>query len=261
MDIGNQLKNTRVLLGLTQEQFSAGIVTESFYSRVENNKSNISMNALLGILNYHHVSLRDLFAKEDIKHQKKQIMQAFIDRDVKKLNQYFSSSELTGSKYQLEFKLMFAILNQKIDSLSKKTKEEAYHQLLRIGKLNEEALFNLNLLIPIIEFTSLKGVIDYVVNSADINKIDSFSLQLLDHSLLSFVKRCFEENEQVEARKILIFLEKIPRSSNLFLEQLLVNAYRYLLEKKKEKLNNITSILNLSGYETYADELTNLAKQ
>ena len=133
MDIGNQLKNTRVLLGLTQEQFSAGIVTESFYSRVENNKSNISMNALLGILNYHHVSLRDFFAKEDIKHQKKQIMQAFIDRDVKKLNQYFSSSELTGSKYQLEFKLMFAILNQKIDSLSKKTKEEAYHQLLRIG--------------------------------------------------------------------------------------------------------------------------------
>ena len=104
-------------------------------------------------------------------------------------------------------------------------------------------------------------MIDYVVNSADINKIDSFSLQLLDHNLLSFVKRCFEENEQVEARKILIFLEKIPRSSNLFLEQLLVNAYRYLLEKKKKKLNNITSILNLSGYETYADELNNLAKQ
>lgn len=59
MDIGNRLKNTRVFLGLTQEQFSAGIVTESFYSRVENNKSKISMNDLLNILNYHHVSLYD----------------------------------------------------------------------------------------------------------------------------------------------------------------------------------------------------------
>lgn len=68
MDIGNRLKNTRVFLGLTQEQFSAGIVTESFYSRVENNKSKISMNDLLNILNYHHVSLYDFFVSDDIKY-------------------------------------------------------------------------------------------------------------------------------------------------------------------------------------------------
>ena len=52
MKIGTQLKNTRLLLGLTQEQFSAGIVTESYYSRVESNKNNISMDSLLKILNY-----------------------------------------------------------------------------------------------------------------------------------------------------------------------------------------------------------------
>ena len=49
MNIGNQLKNIRLFLGLTQEQFCAGIVTESFYSRVENNRSNISMEDLVEI--------------------------------------------------------------------------------------------------------------------------------------------------------------------------------------------------------------------
>lgn len=61
MKIGTQLKTTRLLLGLTQEQFSAGIVTESYYSRVESNKSNISMDSLLKILNYNQVSLYDFF--------------------------------------------------------------------------------------------------------------------------------------------------------------------------------------------------------
>ena len=33
MTIGQQLKKSRLLFGLTQEEMSAGIVSESFYSR------------------------------------------------------------------------------------------------------------------------------------------------------------------------------------------------------------------------------------
>ena len=43
MTIGEQLKKTRNMLELTQLQMSAGIITESFYSKVERDKSKIEI--------------------------------------------------------------------------------------------------------------------------------------------------------------------------------------------------------------------------
>ena len=54
MTIGEQLKKTRTLLGLTQTQMCSGIVTESFYSRVERGLSEINATDLFRILNEHN---------------------------------------------------------------------------------------------------------------------------------------------------------------------------------------------------------------
>ncbi|WP_173005101.1 helix-turn-helix domain-containing protein, partial [Lactobacillus helveticus] len=51
MTIGQQLKKTRLLFGLTQEEMSAGIVSKSFYSRVERDKNAITINKLIAMLN------------------------------------------------------------------------------------------------------------------------------------------------------------------------------------------------------------------
>ncbi len=108
MKIGTQLKTTRLLLGLTQEQFSAGIVTESYYSRVESNKSNISMDSLLKILNYNQVSLYDFFEpiiREDINQE---LILAFINLDSKKIEQL----DLADGNEQILAKIMLAILKK-----------------------------------------------------------------------------------------------------------------------------------------------------
>ena len=108
MKIGTQLKTTRLLLGLTQEQFSAGIVTESYYSRVESNKSNISMDSLLKILNYNQVSLYDFFEpiiREDINQE---LILAFINLDSKKIEQL----DLADGNEQMLAKIMLAILKK-----------------------------------------------------------------------------------------------------------------------------------------------------
>ena len=59
MTIGEQLREIRDSLNLTQTQMCAGVVTESFYSRVENGKSEINIDDLLAILKQNHVSVRD----------------------------------------------------------------------------------------------------------------------------------------------------------------------------------------------------------
>ena len=88
MKIGTRLKNTRKFLGLTQLEFSGGIVTESFYSRVENGKSDISMSKLIELLNYNQVSLYDFFEpafQGNIEHQ---VILAFLDKDIDRLRHY-----------------------------------------------------------------------------------------------------------------------------------------------------------------------------
>ena len=65
MTIGEQLREIRDSLNLTQTQMCAGAVTESFYSRVENGKSEINIDDLLGILKQNHASVRDFFSVFD----------------------------------------------------------------------------------------------------------------------------------------------------------------------------------------------------
>ena len=59
MTVGQQLRKTRMFLGITQEEMTKGIIATSFYSRVERDKADININDLILILNKNHVSLRD----------------------------------------------------------------------------------------------------------------------------------------------------------------------------------------------------------
>ncbi len=49
MTIGERLREIRDSMNLTQTEMCAGVVTESFYSRVENGKSEINIDDLLAI--------------------------------------------------------------------------------------------------------------------------------------------------------------------------------------------------------------------
>lgn len=126
---------------------------------------------------------------------------------------------------------------------------------MKIGKLNEEFLFNINLLAPIIDFQSLKFLISYVLYSSKLEEMDNFTLQLLCHSLLSFLKRCYEEDDKQEAKKVIKFFAKIPETSYVFLEKLLADSYECLFNGDKDNLDNTIRVLRLCGYEKYAADL------
>ncbi len=125
MTIGEQLKRERILLGITQRQMCAGIITESFYSRVENNKNEINIDDLIKILNKQHISFYDFFApfsispidpeiqQVSISPIDPEIQQAFINYNRSELKRLKDDKRSQDSKYQLEFKIMLAILDNK----------------------------------------------------------------------------------------------------------------------------------------------------
>ena len=123
MTIGEQLKKTRNTLQLTQKQMSEGIISESFYSRVECDKSRINIIDLIKILNKHQISLYDFFEpfdehvfyKENI-HCK--IVSAFNSHNVKELKNI--QTNISNNKLALEIQLMIALLQNKVEELPEK---------------------------------------------------------------------------------------------------------------------------------------------
>ena len=61
MTIGQALKDTRKALGLTQTEMAAGIVSPSFYSKVERGVHDIGADELLAILNANNINYTEFF--------------------------------------------------------------------------------------------------------------------------------------------------------------------------------------------------------
>lgn len=64
MNIGQRLKQWRILLGFSQEEFAEGIMSESYYSKIERGKGSIGTMQLIALLNKNKISLRDFFDEE-----------------------------------------------------------------------------------------------------------------------------------------------------------------------------------------------------
>ncbi|WP_236629366.1 MULTISPECIES: helix-turn-helix domain-containing protein [Lactobacillus] len=118
MTIGQALKQVRVQTGLTQTQMAAGIVTTSFYSKVERGVHSIDADVLVKILSANHVDVVDFFQRLNFQSFKEnpnfelinQISFAQNRKDLKTLDQIVAkikSGEVKDS-FQLEFRLQNA---------------------------------------------------------------------------------------------------------------------------------------------------------
>lgn len=66
MTIGELLKDYRIKQGKTQREFIAGIVSQSYYSKVEKEIHRITADDLLEILNHNGIPVKEFFEKLEI---------------------------------------------------------------------------------------------------------------------------------------------------------------------------------------------------
>ena len=129
MTIGQQLKKFRLLLGLSQADMAAGIVTASFYSKVERDQSEIVIDKLVEILNAHNISLYDFFKVFDEENLpnlnlSRKVYSYFDNRDLDKLIALKKSINDKGTLLYLKVKLIIADFKGKIDEIPKNKQEE-----------------------------------------------------------------------------------------------------------------------------------------
>lgn len=256
MTIGQQLKQCRLSLGLTQAQMCQGVVTSSFYSRVESDNNRISVNSLLKILNNHNLSLYDFFINFDLEklQQNKlqsQILAAFDCCDIDQLT--IIEKILENDNLKLEVQLMLISLSGDKSRITDTLKNKIHYDFIKIGNWNNQTLWALLLTIPLYDTEKLNILVASIIeNCNQINLRDKQNLEILAHILIKYVQRCYQEEQREKAESTIEFIMDLPAEPSIALAKVLSQLYLAKLDHDNQKVNTITKLLNQSGYSSYS---------
>lgn len=258
MKIGTQLKRIRNLYGLTQTEMSAGVITEPFYSRVERGVSEMKVEDLLAVLEHNNISLYDFFEvfDDDMINQfglHNQIIEAVVLRDLKTLKKLAKQDCAHGNtKLQLELQLVIAELEDRVGELSDSVQRDMKYGILQVGAWSRKSLWEFLITIPLYGYSELQLLMTNIVDWQRSGVyLDSLTMEMLAAVVIAYVRRCFEEKEFIEARKMLEFIEQLPDVPVIMLQKLLAYYYVALLDDDQDKIEQIKKVLQLNGYEQY----------
>lgn len=117
MTIGEELKRLRYKYDLSQEEMSAGVISEEYYSAIEEDKRNVNINTLLEILRRNGITIYEFFSAFDAKAVRAKEIQSQVEMAI-----------LTGNVQALD-KLL------ELDEVKRNTVQRLELQLVRSEKM------------------------------------------------------------------------------------------------------------------------------
>lgn len=246
---------------LTQTEMSADAISESFYSKVERNLTDINAADMTTILNAHQVSFQDFFEGEKNLLPKKRalwkkLIVAFNRQDLKSLKKInYQSIE----KYNLElvYKLVNAELTHQVNQLSPALKRKVKTDLLQIGNWNTESLWKLGIALPLYNIDELDFLIKSVFEYYRDSKFKADELIAIANLMIGYLKECYKNGRLDLIKQVKVDLNKLPSSTWMMLPKILTNYYLALLEANLQKAIGIENVLKKCGYGDYVEESKN----
>lgn len=271
MDIGSTLKIIRDSKGLSQNQFCTNILSRSFYSKVENNQSNISSDLLLSLLKNVNVTLGEF--------------------------EYIQNNYTLNTDFQLIAKIKQTLYNENIselltiiETLKNSAKQEEqfylvissnYIHLLTHEKINHQELedvrqylldiptwqmyeFKLFLLCaPLFTTQSLLWFTQQLVKSFEKNKNYTGYIQEFIQVLIHLSTALLAENMTDDAYYYLQLARTYSRGNLYMYENLLITLlekirlYNKGSIKEKEEITHLLELFHLSGMGAYPLRICN----
>lgn len=261
MTIGDQLRKTRLLLGLNQTQMCAGVISESFYSKVERNISEINAMDLIKILNLHHISLYDFFAEFNQTASLNQISEtsiiiAYRDRNFDLLEKINKEKNQLNSEYSLELQLINAAQTNKIDRLPSKVKNEVKQMFLQTNHWDTRSIWRLILAMPLYDLKKLNWLLDSIfTNFFKKKKLDDQFIEAVANAAIAYIDKCYRANAFSYAKSAFKFIDKLPASTVIFMPKILSKYYLALFNRDDIEAKKIMHLLKKSGYEDYVNSV------
>lgn len=274
MTIGELLKEERMEKGLTQKQFADGIVSTSYYSKVEKNEHRITAEDLIAVLEHNNIPLwsffKELSLKGNFQHEYKinleaEVMDAYYHSDSKRLEEIIqdlnNSNEPDKKDDLLIVEGWLESLKEDDEEPNIEVREALKDRVFNIPNLNKEKL---TLFCNFMDFYDLDSNIAIAKNA--INKFIGSNETEIQEVLLAMIANLLclsiKENNYSYVDYLVTTSEKLPLKPQFFLYKDMIYFYKHLssyhFNHKNEDLDNchiIITNVKLVGMKEYGTEL------
>lgn len=265
MTIEEGLRCFRIMHGINQKNSARGIMSQSYYSRIERGAGKITVAHLLMILNKNKISpityLQQFYPKnfKESEYYQNEILEAVISKDLTKLqkllNDYQYPSSLNGHL------LKAAVLTLKDKNVRELNKElgQIKRKIFQFDDWNNDFLWGVLIAILIYPIQNFSKLVLSIFGKI---KVDESSnerkVELLANIAVVYAIKLRDAKKSWEEIKVAVkFLEELPQNENIFLQKL-VGKYleaehenNYLIAKNiKEtildlKMDNLLGLKNI----------------
>lgn len=274
MTIGELLKEERIEKGLTQKQFADGIVSTSYYSKVEKDEHRITAEDLIAVLEHNNIPLwsffKELSLKGNFQHEYKinleaEVMDAYYHSDSKRLEEIIqdlnNSNEPDKKDDLLIVEGWLESLKEDDEEPNIEVREALKDRVFNIPNLNKEKL---TLFCNFMDFYDLDSNIAIAKNA--INKFIGSNETEIQEVLLAMIANLLclsiKENNYSYVDYLVTTSEKLPLKPQFFLYKDMIYFYKHLssyhFNHKNEDLDNchiIIANVKLVGMNEYGTEL------
>ena len=273
--IGKKLKSLRQELGLTQTEMAAGVISVSFYSKVERGLNDIGVNDFLDILQKHNVSLQgfldDYKAEEVNKKHLITLMNQFVKAATEDKDKEIKSiiAKLESIQPRTPF-IDFSILQAKLIAnthdngalqklttkqkremkriiFQKDTDENQYHRIVIIANI-----------IRIYSFEEATFLIKSIIRRyQNLDKLEIKMITALSVLMINYVNWCVEEKNYKDCVEPLKYIDKMPNIIEIAFTKILGQYFKDIIGNKDKDAERIKYVLNISGYSAYVGKMVN----
>ena len=273
--IGKKLKSLRQELRLTQTEMAAGVISVSFYSKVERGLNDIGVNDFLEILQKHNISVKEFFGNYKTKEYNKEKIVILIHKFI---NMAYNGNtfqikeiinELEKINPQTPF-IKFTILatrliadthdEKTLDNLSDNQKKEIKKIIFQKDS-DENEYYRIILMANLIQIYSIDNAAFFINNMIrkyqNFNKIDKKTLLALSILMINYVDWCIKKDRKELCYEALSYLKKMPNHIELAFTKILGNYYNDLCKGKRIAAKSILEVLTDAGYEVNVTRMVN----
>lgn len=270
--IGSRLKQLRLDLGLTQTEMAAGVISVSFYSKVERGFNDIGAEELIEILQKHNVSFEDFFSQgpKDDNNKKVNILlrnfvkAANIDDDIE-IGKIIH--ELENIKPRTPFLKSEILLTKLIadthdaDALKKLTEKERnkIKKIIFQEDTDENEYIRIAMIantIRVYSFDEASFLISSIIRRyKNVDKLEGKLLSAISAAMANFINWCFESGKSSLCFKALAYLKELPSTIELTFSKILVVYYESLSKNRTNDARMIRNLLKEAGYEAFVKKM------
>lgn len=272
-NLGEKLKSLRLDLGLTQTEMAAGVISVSFYSKVERGLHSIGAEELLEILKRHDINVASFFSDEKKENVNRKKLISLMNKFVKVATED-NDNEIKGVILDLEKikpqtpLIESLILQAKLisnthdtESLKKLTNQQKQKmkQIVFQKDTDENEYFRIVIFANLIRIYSLEEA-NFLIKSitrrySNVNGLEKKMEVALSVLMVNYINWCIEQGKFDYSYEALKYLTKLPNIIELAFTKILGQYFDDLIDHKFEEAKNIRKILNKSGYETIVNKM------